>query len=232
MKSLLIDCCVSVIAILTISTAIAEEQIFPGLYEPDHLVPLVPDAPRHDRYNDALQTQLKLNATFFTRMILLPSFEGESCLRLHGNDGDTDISKSSKFFLTYYLADKNIWQSMSENSDEKKQSEVTVEVSSAPISKGFALRLHAIWDQMLARTKPPEKVNTGLDGETIEFATSKGSGKTWSPMERRSPRLFVELGQSLIEYCKAKPENRGRVMQSVEEHATSLENYLKAHPVK
>lgn len=200
-------------------------------YEPDHLVPVRNDSQESRvRYDKALQTQLKLDATFFARAIFRPSFSGESCLRLHGQDGESDISKARKFFLTYYEADKNIWYSLSEKSDDKKQ--VKVAVWPAPVSEAFAKRMRAVWDQILARTRPPDQANTGVDGETFEFATPGHSGKTWSPMQRKSPALFVSLSRSLVDYCKAAPEKRERLMKVVEEKAMVLEDYLKEHPVK
>lgn len=202
-------------------------------YEPDHLV-LVGNVSEgwEIRYDKALRPQLKLDATFFARVVFRPSFSGESCLRLHGNDGESDISKARKFFLTCYEADKSIWYSLPENSNDGKKGEVKVAVWSAPVSGAFAKRMRAIWDQMLARTQPPDKPNTGLDGETFEFATPGHSGQTWSPMQRKSPALFVELCRSLADYCKAAPERRERLMEGVGQHAKVLEDYLKEHPVK
>lgn len=121
MKSLLIGCRLCAIAIFSISPSFSQDHPFPGIYEPDHLVPLDPNpGDWHVRYMNVLGAQLKLNAAFFARMILKPSFDGESCLRLHGND-ETEILKSDKFFLTCYEADQNIWYAMPENSSEKSR---------------------------------------------------------------------------------------------------------------
>lgn len=225
-----------ILAILSfsqISLAREQEDILPITYEPDHLVPLKSDTPVWSvRYMETLRPQLNLNAPFFARVLILPSSEGESCLRLHGDESDMDITKSTQFFLTSYQADKSIWYAMQENNDARKHGKVTVGVSSTPVSKAFAKRLRAIWDQMLSQTRQPEKPNPANDGVIYEFSTPERSGQTWSPRANNSPKLFVNLTQSLHRYCKAPPVDRPGVMKSLELHILALERYLEKHPVK
>ena len=119
-----------------------------------------------------------------------------------------------------------------ENRDDGKKGEVKVAVWSAPVSETFAKRMRAIWNQMLTRTRPPDKPNSGVDDETIEFATPGHTGETWTPMQRKSPAFFGELGRSLAKYCMAAPEKRAPLMEVVEQRAKVLEDYLRDHPVK
>jgi len=232
-KSFLIHGAFAIISLSPISLADEQEKIHPGRYEPDHLIPLRDNpADWNSPYMQALRPRLKLDATFFARVVIRPSFDGETCLRLHSNDGETDIAKPSKFFLTSYQADKSIWYAMPGNNDAGKQGEVTVEVSSAPVSGDFARRLRTIWDQMLSRTRPPEKPNSGTDGVTYEFSTPEHSGETWSPWENNAPRHFANLSHSLIRYCQAKPTDRAGAFKSVEFQVSAIEKYLKEHPVK
>ncbi len=201
-------------------------------YEPDHLIPVRDGTEAwKTSYSAALRAQLRLEATFFARMVISPAFDGESCLRLHGPEGEPDITKVRQFFLTSYQADQSIWETLPE-SEQRKPGPVIVSVSSAPVPAAFARRLLAIWDEMLARTSPPAKPSTVLDGVSYEFSTPEHTGMTYNPMQRLSPQLFTELGRSLMSFCAAKPEHRARLLQSAKQHATVLENYLKAHPVK
>ena len=76
--------------------------------------------------------------------------------------------------------------------------------------------LQQLWKRMLLRTRYPEASSAGLDGTTYEFATWHVYGETWSPQERKSPLLFVELGESLIGYCEATPAERSAAIKEIE----------------
>jgi hypothetical protein len=197
--------------------------------EPDHLVPVDPNPAG---YVELLRKQLKLDSSFFARMVVMPSFEGESSLRLHGKEGELDINKVTNFFLTCYTADKSIWESMPENNEEKKIRPIIVSVTTAPIPAATARRISEIWEKMLSRTHAPEMKNTGCDGVTIEFATTKARGETWTPTERKSPLLLEELGRSLVDYCGVKPDRRGELIKQIEAQMDILDTYLKEHPAK
>ncbi len=216
------------------SSVFAQEQPHQRPYEPDHLIPERALAEAHDQsYDVALRENLRLDATFFARMVILPSFDGESCLRLHGPEGESDITKASRFFLTSYQADQSIWKTLPQQSDEyRKPGPVIVSVATAPLPAAFARRLRAIWDEMLARSCPPDSPNMTLDGVSYKFSTPKQTAVATNPRQRMSPVLLTELGRSLMQYCEAKPEDRTRRMKSAEQHATVLENYLKIHPAK
>ncbi|MEO7097859.1 MAG: hypothetical protein ABI162_00750 [Luteolibacter sp.] len=162
-------------------------------------------------------------------MVLRPSFDGESSLILHGGEQRQEFSATEKFFLTYSLAEKNLWYSMPENNEEKKQKEINVTVTTVPVPKPMAVRLCSIWNRMILRTRVPVTSVNGFDGISIEFATQRGYGETWTPMQRKSPLLFVELGESLIDYCKASEEDRKAKLKKVSQKAGKLENYLDAH---
>lgn len=207
-------------------------------YSPDHLAPLRPvkDGDWRAPYRAALQTRLGLNSPFFARVTFLNSSEGEACLRLHGPGGQFDYAKTREFFLSYHVAEKSIWYSLPENNDGKKQEEVVVAVYSAPIPKEFAIRLHILWDKMLARTAPRERVDTSLDGTTYEFATPERVGEASNPRRGKSPRLFADLGYSLAHYCQAEKSKRGKELEACYQSAAALENYLEnyleKHPAK
>ena len=205
----------------------------PSSREPDHLVPVDPYPDGWCiRYNDQIRSRFKLDSFFFAQMVVRPSFSGEYVVRLHGGKDDNNITTAEKFFLTYSAADKNIWYSMPENNDKKKQQKVTIAVTSVEFPKPLTKRIYQLWQRMLLRTRYPEQSSRGADGTTFEFGIWCVYGETWSPDERKSPLLFVELGDSLIGYCKAAPAERPAAAKEVEDKATQLDKYLDEHTLK
>jgi len=201
--------------------------------EPDHLTPVDPyQEDLHAKYINLLSSKLKLNSNYFARMVIRPSFSGESAIRIHGQADDRDIEKTSKFLITYTFAEKSIWYAMAENNEEKKEQTVEVTTIIADIPALFAQRLCELWKKMLLRSRIPSDPILGLDGVRIEFSTPLGYGETWTPQQRKSPLLFVQLGESLIRYCKAKPKHREQLLKEAEQMAENLENYLEENPLK
>ncbi len=202
-------------------------------HELDHLVPVNPHpGDWHVRYSDQIQSRFKLASFFFAQMVVRPSFSAEYVVRLHGTKDDNQFDETNKFFLTYSAADKNIWYSMPENNEEKKQQKVAISVTTIELPKPLATRIYQLWKRMLLRTRYPEEDSGGLDGTKFEFGTWSFYGETWSPAERKSPLLFIELGESLIAYCKGAPAQRQVTAKEIESKATQLKEYLDKHPSK
>jgi hypothetical protein len=210
--------------------------------EPDHLVPIdpYPGDPLAPYYNQ-LRSRFKLDSSFFAQMMVRPSFHKEFVVRLHGRKEDTSFTATNQFFLTYSIADKEIWYSMRENHDKKGQEKIKISTTTADIPKALAIRIQQLWEQMLLRTRYREQdvVSSheveriiGTDGVTFEFAVWNAYGETWSPEERMSPLLLVELGESLVGYCKAAPGERPAATKEIENKAAQLEQYLNEHPSK
>jgi len=204
-----------------------------GLHEPDHLVPVNPyPGEWHINYSDQLRSRFKLDSFFFAQMVVRPSFSGEYVMRLHGTRDESLFDKTTEFFLTYSAADKSIWYSMPENNDTKKQLKVSIVAVTVEVPNPLAARIQQLWQRMLLRTRYPEKAGGGLDGVTYEFGMWYVYGETWSPRERKSPLLFIELGESLISYCKAAPAQRQAAATEIENKAAQLEKYLNEHQPK
>ncbi len=121
---------------------------------------------------------------------------------------------------------------MPENNEEKKQKKVKAATVAVDFPKELAGRVQQLWKRLLLRMRYPEEPSRGLDGETYEFTVDGMYGETWSPQERKSPLLFVELGESLIAYGKANPEGRSAAAKAIEDKAAELEKYLDEHPLK
>src|SRR5207249_712870 len=130
----------------------------------------------------------------------------------------------AKYTLVYVRADESIWSSMPENNDENRQKPVKATRREAPLPPELAKRVLSLWEKMLrgVRYPEPENDNDGLDGETIEFWGNFMFGETWSP-SHGAPKLFVELGRSLMEYCEAPETKRADLLKVVEGKCQALE---------
>lgn len=202
-------------------------------HEPDHLVPVNPyPSDWHICYSDQLRSRFNLDSFFFAQMVVRPSFSGEYVVRLHGRKDENRFDKTTKFFLTYSAADKSIWYSMPENNNTNKQPKVSIVTVTFEIPESLAGRIQHLWQRMLLRTRYPEEAGGGLDGVTYEFGIWGVYGETWSPRERKSPLLFIELGESLIAYCKAAPAQRPAAATEIENKAAQLEKYLNEQQSK
>jgi hypothetical protein len=230
----------SIIALSSIVHATDEASPIP---EPDHLKPVGLYQYQNDlltRYRNQIRSRLKLDSYFFAQMLVMPSFGNEFVVRLHGKaKGEDDFTRASQFFLTYSVADQSIWYSMPENNGNHRQGKVKISSSSDEIAKPLATRLLRLWEQMLLRTRYREQdvVSSregegivGTDGTTFEFAVWNARGETWSPEQRKSPLLLVEIGESLVKYCNAKPQEKPDAMKEIETKAAQLEEYLTEHP--
>lgn len=213
-----------------------EDALQAVFVEPDHLLPVDPHPGNwHDRYTKQLNEHFKLDEAFEARMLVRPSFDAEYLISLHREKKDSDdpFSKEKENYqLTYSCStgEKNIWYSMPENNKQKEQKKVTVSVTTTGLPKDLALRVLKVWGQMMRKTSYNSPEIKGCDGTTYEFSMPGMFGETWSPQQRKSPLLFIELGSSLIEYCKADDAGRAAAKKSIEDKAAALELYLSKHP--
>ena len=216
--------------------------------DPDHLVPVDPHPDEWSvGYSNALQSRLKLHGDYFAQMLVMPSFEGEFAVRLHGSKDDRFLSEAARVFVTYSVADKNIAYSLPPRLEvrvpgwrqSRKKERIRVSTTSAEIPKELATRVLRLWEEMLLRTRYEEQsvVSTRdveriirTDGTSFEFSALNAYGETWSPQEPSSPLLLVELGATLINYSKAPAGERPGVMKQIEDKASELEKYLSEHP--
>jgi len=206
-----------------------------GMRELDHLVPVDPyPGDWSVRYSDKLRKLFVLEPPFSFRMLVRPSFSAEYVVSMINNPEDPgDSNNANKLIIKYSIADKSIWYSMPENNEEKKEKAVTVDSKFVEFPKAQGTRLYKIWNRMLRQTRYPEGYGDGgLDGTTYEFSTWCAYGEVWSPTARKSPLLFIELGESLIAYCKATDEERVSAMKNIEAKAAKLEKYLDQHASK
>ena len=184
----------------------------------------------HVRYTDQLRRRLEPPLHTFAQMLVMPAFEGECSVSLHGASQDLEFAQASKYFLSYYVAEKNIWYSMPENNEEKKQRDVSVSVTTVEFPSELARRVYGIWRSMLLRTRYFEDTSVRVDATKVEFSSAGMYGDTYEPPEAESPAYLIELGRRLADYCKAPPDKRAAAAKSIEIQAKALERYLKTHP--
>ncbi|HEX8202816.1 MAG TPA: hypothetical protein VF590_20230, partial [Isosphaeraceae bacterium] len=195
---------------------IAHAQDFDGqareIPQPDHLVPVAPYAPDfHREYLGLCHELLQVSERETAVMIYMPSFEPEEGLVLRETEGP-----EPRYELIATRADRSIWYSMPKNNQEHKQRAVKVTRHRAPLPADLARHVCRLWEAMLrgVRYPGPEMEGVAVDGATTEFRWRPPfggtlHGETWSPT-KGSPRHFVELGRSLIEYCDAAEAERAR----------------------
>jgi hypothetical protein len=155
-------------------------------------------------------------------MVYLPSFDPEECLVLHEAKGDRPT-----YTLVHTRADRNIWYSMAQNSDDGKPKPVHVRRREVDLPPDLAGRVCRIWERMLRGVRYPTRDPdfAVMDGTRVEFWRRGMFGDTYEP-ERGAPKLLVELGRSLIDYCSASEDHRPRARRDVEQKCRSLEHYL------
>ena len=191
--------------------------------EPDHLVPINPyPAEWSQRYAKLYRKKLKLpERNEAAVMIYRPAFDAEESLVLHRSEG-----RPPSFALIHTRADRNIWYSMPENSDDGERKRVRVTRREAPLPSELAERVRRVWDRMLRGVRYPiPEEGVGADGVTIEFWRHGMYGKAWSPTGG-APKLFVDLGRSLVDYCTSPKDQRPNASGVVERRCQALESYL------
>ena len=216
--------------------------------DPDHLVPVEAHPDEWSvSYFHTLRTRLKLHRDYFMQMLVMPSFEGEYAVQVHGTKDQRYLSEAEHVFVTYSAADKNIAYSLPPRLEfrspgwraDRKKERIHVTTESAEIAKELARRVLRLWEQMLLRTRYEEQSVISsesvervirTDGTSFEFSTPNASGETWYPEKPLSPTLLAELGWCLIHYCKAPPGDRPGWAKQIEDKAGELERYLSEHP--
>jgi len=168
----------------------------------------------------------------FAQMIIIPAFEPEYSVALHGGPNDMDWAQADKYFLTYFAPDKNIWYSMPQSNKENQQRDVSVATITVELPKDVAKRTCEVWRRMLQRTRYFEDASIRVDATTAEFSFGGMYGETYVPSESSSAAYLLELGHRLVDCCKAPPEKRELAAKSVDVQAKFLEKYLKNHAAK
>ena len=213
----------------------AADEVILEMKQPDHLEPISPESDRMlIAYNLEVQARLKLWHWDYLRMVVRPSFRPEYTVKMlpYHSEELAPADRYPKVHLEYSVVDKNIWYAGPGMNHDHPQQDVAVTTITVEFPQTVAERVLKVWRRMLLRTRWEEGFDLGNDGTTYFFALGGMCGETWSPQKRQSPKLLVELGHSLIDYCKANPLDREAAQRAILEKADALEKYLNEHAQK
>jgi hypothetical protein len=176
-------------------------------------------------YSALLNKHFKLDQAFEARMLI--ESNRESVVSLHRKD-DPMLG----YILTYRSVSpeskSSIWGCVPRPKSPTTSKEVKIYERTASLPKELGDRLVAVWSLMMNRVS--NHTSYGLDGATYVFSTKEKTAETWSPRERKSPLLFVELGRSLMDYCRTERARRHLAGKDVWAALTAWEDYLKKNP--
>lgn len=96
----------------------------------------------------------------------------------------------------------------------------------APFPSPLALRICTVWRRMLLGVRYPETWGAGLDGTDYVFAAEHRVGQVWSPEDGSTPKLLVDVGESLAAYALSKDDERDAALRVVEARVLALETRL------
>ena len=145
-------------------------------------------------------------------MIVIPSFEKEWAVAIHGDDEQCVVSSTeSKVFLF----------------DTEHLPADPVYVQESPVELAVCNRIAQVWVDLLIGTRPqdpnPDGTFTGqVDGTTYHFQSGLFAGKTHNRSPDTRPHKLVQLGYAMAEYAK-DPVHANLIMllsalEAVEKH--------------
>jgi hypothetical protein len=106
-----------------------------------------------------------------------------------------------------------------------------VATATVDIPLPLAKRIYTVWHKMLLKTRYAEnEFSAAPDPTTVEFSSEFLYARTYYPAPCKSAGLLIELGDRLMDYCKAPPEKRAAATKALEVQAAALETFLKRHP--
>jgi hypothetical protein len=168
-------------------------------------------------------------------MMVEPAFAVEYSVSVYSRPS-TD--RQRRYFVTYVTADRNLWQATDAGRHAKEAEAAKIRRVDCEIPSSAAHLARQAWIQMLSGSQRPrpmrkEDAARSTDATIAEFSIQWSHGKTLYgefPVELpsgRKTRALIELGDTLINYCKAKPAHRQTIAAKFERDATRLLEILK-----
>jgi hypothetical protein len=186
---------------------------------------------RNIRYAAELHKRIEPKILVFAQMRVQPAFQKEYSVSIHGGRRNLSIREAKKCFVSYFIADKSIWFSIPENNTEKQRREVSVSTVTIDIPLPLAKRIYAVWRKMLLKTRGmDDHMYPAPDPTTVQFSSESLSAETYYPAYCKSAGLLIELGEKLIDYCKAPAAERTAAEHALEMRASTVERFLRDHP--
>jgi hypothetical protein len=164
-----------------------------------------------------------------------PAFAPEYSVSVYSRPS---ASRPRRYFVTYVTGDRNLWQATDAGRHARQAEAAKIRRVDCEIPGGAAYLARQAWIQMLSGSQRPkpmreEDVARTTDATIAEFSIQLPHGKTLYgefPVELppgRKTRMLVKLGDTLVDYCKAKPADRQTIAAKVERNATRLLEMLK-----
>src|SRR5262245_30595005 len=179
----------------------------------------------------------KLGPTPFDcgRMMVEPAFAPEYSVSVYSRPS---ASGPRKYFVTYLTADRNLSQTTDAGGHANEAEAAKIRRVDCEISASAAHLTRQVWTQMLSGGQRPapmqqEDAARSTDARIAEFSIQLPHDKILAgefPVELpsgRKTRTLVELGDTLVDYCKAKSADRQTIAAKLERTATRLLETLK-----
>ena len=152
------------------------------------------------------------------RYLRSPSFSPETLLTI-------TQSRDSIYTAKVVTADVNLWYYKGDTS------ELTLQVQEKGIPAQIAQRARALWVRMLTRVRYQNVTSLVMDGVSHTFfcwemGYGELEGTCSSPEEQSRPYILVEIGEKLMSYIEAEPDDETSILQSITSLMDELEQEL------
>jgi hypothetical protein len=185
--------------------------------QPDHLTPVRKVSGDYER---RLKEHLFVTDAVHGRMVISPSFSGESSIAVYENASEEVLKRHNgilhlvpndqkKFVITVTRAAENLYFTMAGGPPDVKESKkVKIERFDAEIPASLAVAIQRAWVAMLQRTRYPSHAYAGDDGTGYQFAVwvrnlGDLEGEISSPSSGL-PLRMVQLGEEMMKLAMAK----------------------------
>jgi hypothetical protein len=194
--------------------------------EVDHLAPL--DSTWHPQYRQLLYSKIGTARFDLGRVLIEPSFEGESALSVYRTGSDD----RSPCRVSLVQADENVWQYTDGGRNPKGAMSVGTKRRDAPFSPETGNLLKSTWMKMLrsARAHPHERERgMPIDTTSFEFSLER-PGRTplvaevnpFIPEQGPKVKRLLDLAHLLVEYVNASSAARHDVDVRIQAAAKKL----------
>ncbi len=223
----------SKICLLSISSLALAENSLGSATEGDHLVPV---QKQNYRFRTILADKLATTPFDCGRVTIRPSFEGESSISIYCG---TERRERRHCYLTYIIADDNLYQRTDGGSRPESARKVTTHRINVELPVRTAEALKEVWFQILKKTRSIDLPRQGLvrvpvDATAMEFSLPQsgaspllGEVDPFAPALGKKVKELIILSQTLIRYSKAGPAAHSEIAARIDRQANGLLQDLK-----
>jgi hypothetical protein len=178
----------------------------------------------------------KLNVTPFNcgRVTVRPYSEPEFSVSVYSCDAGNG---RRVYAASYVTADDNLYQRTDGGHYPEKAASIKTHCADADIPQETAELLRRVWLRMLkdahGQVPPPMKeweIMPGDDTTDVEFSLQRdgaisplpGQVNLWLKTQRPKTKAFLNLAKMVVDYAKAKPPDRPRMLHTINRNAADL----------